>query len=201
MLDLGVQKFRFPPGSSRLKRLLRCALGSVPAPTHPSLFSLCKGQTMVPESAKDPLLISSPLQGLGGVLSRAMCRAGEWLRPALPPPPSASSSSSSSHLSLLSSRTRDLKCHSRGPAPSSCYKPIILVSMVTASSPWLHTNCHGHSVALPTASGCGPHEGTCHHLSNPGLGACHMVGGDGIPPGCSVSPAPSPALSLLLCLA
>jgi hypothetical protein len=192
---LGVQKFRFPPGSSRLKRLLSCALGSVPAPTHPSLFSLCKGQTMVPESAKDPLLISSPLQGLGGVLSRATCRAGERLRPQphlpppllpLPPPPT-------SHLSLLSSRTRDLKCHFRGPAPSSCYKPVILVSMVTASSPWLHTNCHGHSVALPTASGCGPHEGTCHHLSNPGLGACHMVGGDGIPPGCSVSPAPSPA--------
>lgn len=38
---LGVQKFRFPPGSSRLKRLLSCALGSVPG-THPPqlVFSL-----------------------------------------------------------------------------------------------------------------------------------------------------------------
>lgn len=109
---------------------------------------------MVPESAKDPLSHLIPSAGAWGVLSRATCRAGERLRPALPapglPPPPPTP-----HFSLLSSRTRDLKCHSRGPAPSSCYKPIILVSMVTASSPWLRTNCHGHSVALPTASAVG----------------------------------------------
>lgn len=102
---------------------------------------------------KIPFLISSPLQGPGGSLSRATCRAGVRLRPALPtpslPPPPLPTSL------FTSSKIRDLKCQSRGPAPSSCYKPIILVSMVTASSPWLHTNCHGHSVALPTALAVG----------------------------------------------
>lgn len=155
---------------------------------------------MVPESAKDPLSHLIPSTGVWGVLSRATCRTGERLRPALPAP-GLPPSPPTSHFSLLSSRTRDLKCHSRGPAPSSCYKPIILVSMVAASSPWLHTNCHGHSVALPTASAVGHMRVHATHLSNPGLGACHMVGGDRVPPGCSVSPAPSPALSLLLCLA
>lgn len=131
LLVLGVQKFRFPPGSSRLKRLLSCALGSVPAPTHPSLFSLCKGQTMVPESAKDPLLISSPLQGLGGVLSRATCRAGERLRPALLAPPSASSSSSSSHLPLVTTQLKD----QRPQVSLSRSSPIILLQ---ARYPCLH---------------------------------------------------------------
>lgn len=133
LLVLGVQKFRFPPGSSRLKRLLSCALGSVPAPTHPSLFSLCKGQTMVPESAKDPLLISSPLQGLGGVLSRATCRAGKRLRPALlnPPPSASSSSSSSSHLPLVTTQLKD----QRPQVSLSRSSPIILLQ---ARYPCLH---------------------------------------------------------------
>lgn len=109
---------------------------------------------MVPESAKDPLSHLIPSAGVWGVLSRATCRTGLRLRPALPAP-GLPLSPPTSHFSLLSSRTRDLKYHSRGPAPSSCYKPIILVSMVTASSPWLHTNCHSHSVALPTASAVG----------------------------------------------
>lgn len=106
----------------------------------------------------------------------------------LPSPPT-------SHFSLLSSRTRGLKCHSRGPAPSSCYKPIILVSMVTASSPWLHTNCHGHAVALPTASAVGHVRVRAIISPTQAWGHSHRAGGDGIPPCCCAAPAPSPALS------
>lgn len=123
-------------------------------PPTPACFLFIKDKLWYQNLPKIPFSSHPLCRGLGGVLSRATCRSGEQLRPARPtpslPPPSLTS-----HLSLLSSRTRDLKCHSRGPAPSSCYKPVILVSMVIASSPWLHTNCHGHSVALPTASAVG----------------------------------------------
>lgn len=61
------RSYGFLLGSSRPEEVSQSwALYSVLAPAHPSLFSLYKGQIMVPESAKDSLLISPLCRGLGG---------------------------------------------------------------------------------------------------------------------------------------
>ena len=103
-------------------------------------------------------------------------------------------------------RARDHGCHPSGPSLSPFCRPSTMVTVVTASLPWLHTNCRG-SVAQPAASTVGPAEGTCDYLSSPGPWAS-PPGGTGLntfsPPSlclqaliCSL-PASSPTLSLPL---
>lgn len=77
----------FPPGSSRLKRPSWAVLSALSwYPHSPACFLFVKDKLWYQNLPKIPFLISSPLQGPGGVLSRATCRAGERLRPALPAP-------------------------------------------------------------------------------------------------------------------
>uniref|UniRef100_A0A8C4L745 Uncharacterized protein n=1 Tax=Equus asinus asinus TaxID=83772 RepID=A0A8C4L745_EQUAS len=66
-----------------------------------------------------------------------------------------------------------------------------LVTIVTVSSPWLHTNCPG-SMAQPTASVVGPSEGTCHHLSSPGPWHLMMGVRDWTPSPCPLPVSPGP---------
>lgn len=120
----------------------------------PACFLFVKDKLWYQNLPKIPFS-SHPRAGAWGVLSRATCRVGEPLRPALPSPILPPHSPTSPYFPLLCSRTRDLRCHPGGPAPSSCCRPITMVPMVTAPSPWLHTNRHGHSVAQPTASAVG----------------------------------------------
>lgn len=105
---------------------------------------------MVPESAKDPLLIPH-FAGAWGELSRTACRVGKQLRPALPIPVLLPHSPTFIVFTTLLKDQRP-QVSSLRSSPTWCCKPILVVSVVTASSPWLHTNCHGHAVALPTAS-------------------------------------------------
>lgn len=169
------------------------ALNSDLAPAHPSFFSLYKGQIMVPESAKDSLLIS-PRAGVWGVLGRAMCRVGEQLRPALPnpvPPPHPSTPHA-----LLTTLLKD----QRPQVSSLRSSPITMVSMVTASSPRLHTNCHSHSVAQPTASAVG-HMKVRAIVSPTQAWGCVTWQEEAPPPCCSLSPAPvQPLPSAVPCL-
>lgn len=74
----------------------------------PSLFSLCKGQIMVPDSAKDPLLPHPLCRGLGG---RAEPHPeGQQCRQPTAQAPSASLFSLVSTF-LICSRDRHLKYH------------------------------------------------------------------------------------------
>lgn len=74
-----------------------------------------------------------------------------------------------------------------------------MVSMVTASSPRLYTNRHGHSVAQPTASAVGHMK--VHAIVSPTQAwGCHLAGGNATSLLQSVS-SPQCSLSLPLCLA
>lgn len=145
---------------------------------------------MVPEAAKDPLLPQPPLQGPWG-LSRAAFRVGNSSGGVLLKPRSTPLLSCVYIFYYFAEGPETGSVILEVPALSPFYRPITMVTTVTASSPRLHTNCRG-SVAQPTASAVGPSEGMCHVLSSPGPWAS-PAGGKGLntfslPPACVSRP-------------